>query len=114
MKILFIGDIVGRSGRDAIIKKLPDLKSKFNPDIIIANAENASALPQGFIGLFESEFPADISSVERISVLRRLTLWALFKGAVSTHLASEVLEEDEEDVSSNKKSLDTPASLKIK
>ena len=43
MKILFIGDIVGRSGRDAIIKKLPDLKSKFNPDIIIANAENASA-----------------------------------------------------------------------
>ena len=61
------------------------------------NAENASALPSGFIGLFESEFPADISSVERISVLRRLTLWALFKGAVSTHLASEVLEEDEED-----------------
>ena len=55
------------------------------------NAENASALPQGFIGLFESEFPADISSVERTSVLRRLTLWALFKGAVSTHLASEVL-----------------------
>ena len=61
------------------------------------NAENASALPQGFIGLFESEFPADISSVQRISVLRRLTLWALFKGAVSTHLASEFLEEDEED-----------------
>tara|TARA_B100000795_G_scaffold219035_1_gene173244 strand:- start:141 stop:314 length:174 start_codon:yes stop_codon:yes gene_type:complete len=41
--------------------------------------------------------PADISSVERISVLRRLALWALFKGAVSTHLASEILEEDEED-----------------
>ena len=61
------------------------------------NAENASALPQGFIGLFEREFPADISSVERISVLKRLTLWALFKGAVSTHLASDVLEEDEED-----------------
>ena len=61
------------------------------------NAENASALPKGFIGLFESEFPADISSVERISVLRRLTLWALFKGAVSTHLASKVFEEDEED-----------------
>ena len=61
------------------------------------NAENASALPQGFIGLFESEFPADISSVERISVLRRLTLWALFKGTVSTHLDSEILEEDEED-----------------
>ena len=61
------------------------------------NAENAAALPQGFIGLFESEFPADMSSVERISVLRRLSLWALFKSEVSTHLASEILEEDEED-----------------
>ena len=49
------------------------------------NAENASALPHGFIGLFENEFPTDTSPVERISVLRRLTLWALFKGAVSTH-----------------------------
>jgi hypothetical protein len=61
------------------------------------NAENAAALPQGFIGLFESEFPADMSAVERISVLRRLSLWALFKSGVSTHLASEILEEDEED-----------------
>ena len=43
MKILFIGDIVGRSGREAIRKKLPHLKKKFNPDIIIANAENASS-----------------------------------------------------------------------
>ena len=35
-----------------------------------------------------------MSSVERISVLRRLSLWALFKSGVSTHLASEILEED--------------------
>jgi len=43
MKILFIGDIVGRSGREAVYSKLPDLKKKFNPEIIIANAENAVA-----------------------------------------------------------------------
>ena len=43
MKILFIGDIVGRSGREAVLKKLPNLKTKFNPDIIIANAENAAS-----------------------------------------------------------------------
>ena len=43
MKILFIGDIVGRSGRDAVLKKLPNLKTKFNPDITIANAENAAS-----------------------------------------------------------------------
>jgi len=43
MKILFIGDIVGRIGREAVIKDLPNLKKKFNPDIIIANAENAAS-----------------------------------------------------------------------
>jgi len=43
MKIIFIGDIVGRSGREAVIKSLPNLKKEFNPDIIIANAENAAS-----------------------------------------------------------------------
>jgi metallophosphoesterase, MG_246/BB_0505 family len=43
MKILFIGDIVGRSGREAVEKNLTVLKKKFNPDIIIANAENAAS-----------------------------------------------------------------------
>ena len=43
MKIIFIGDIVGRSGREAVYKFLPSLKKKFNPDIFIANAENAAS-----------------------------------------------------------------------
>ena len=43
MKIVFIGDIVGRTGVEALSKFLPDIKEEFLPDIIIANAENASA-----------------------------------------------------------------------
>ncbi|MEJ0063411.1 MAG: TIGR00282 family metallophosphoesterase [Alphaproteobacteria bacterium] len=43
MNILFIGDIVGRSGREAVAAHLPRLKEKLRPDIIIANAENAAA-----------------------------------------------------------------------
>ena len=43
MKILFIGDIVGRSGRESVHKNLPNLKKKFNPEVIIANAENAAS-----------------------------------------------------------------------
>ena len=50
------------------------------------NTKNTSSLPQGFIGLFETELPADISSVERIFILKRLTLWAIFKAAVITNL----------------------------
>ena len=42
MKILFFGDIFGRSGRDALIKKLSYFKKKLNPDFILVNGENAS------------------------------------------------------------------------
>ena len=42
MRILFIGDIVGRPGREATRKLLPTLKKEFSPNLIIANGENAS------------------------------------------------------------------------
>jgi len=37
---LIFGDIVGKIGRQALIKNLPDLKKRYKPDLIIANAEN--------------------------------------------------------------------------
>jgi 2',3'-cyclic-nucleotide 2'-phosphodiesterase len=40
MKILFFGDIVGRPGRTAIKKILPQLKKQYEPDLVIANGEN--------------------------------------------------------------------------
>ena len=43
MKILFIGDIVGSVGREALESYLPRLKRKYAPDVIIANGENAAA-----------------------------------------------------------------------
>ncbi|KPK01445.1 MAG: metallophosphoesterase [Nitrospira bacterium SG8_35_4] len=42
MKVLFIGDIVGKPGRKAIREGLPDLISKLKVDFVIANAENAA------------------------------------------------------------------------
>ena len=42
MKILFIGDIVGKPGRKAIQKGLPGLMSKLKIDFVIANGENAA------------------------------------------------------------------------
>ena len=42
MKILFIGDIVGRSGREAVLAELENLKYKEDIDFCIANGENAS------------------------------------------------------------------------
>lgn len=42
MKILCIGDIVGRPGRRAIKSLLPKLKADYSPDLILANGENAA------------------------------------------------------------------------
>lgn len=40
MKILFFGDIVGKIGRKAAAKVLPELKAGFRPDLVLANGEN--------------------------------------------------------------------------
>jgi len=40
IKILFFGDIVGKIGRQGLVKAMPDLKADYNPDCIIANIEN--------------------------------------------------------------------------
>jgi metallophosphoesterase (TIGR00282 family) len=43
MKILFIGDIVGRPGRRALEEALPRLRVRHEADFVIANGENAAA-----------------------------------------------------------------------
>ncbi|MBB4823859.1 metallophosphoesterase (TIGR00282 family) [Sporosarcina luteola] len=43
MKVLFIGDIVGSPGREIVFDYLPRLKKKYEPDVIIANGENAAS-----------------------------------------------------------------------
>lgn len=42
MKILFIGDIIGRPGRIITRKLLPELREEFSPDVVIANGENSA------------------------------------------------------------------------
>jgi hypothetical protein len=43
MKILFIGDLIGRPGRAITGGLLPELKKEFSPDVVIANGENSAA-----------------------------------------------------------------------
>ncbi len=42
MRVLFIGDIVGHSGRDAACRLVDPLRNEFDADFVIANAENAA------------------------------------------------------------------------
>lgn len=42
MKIIFLGDISWKIGREAVAHAIPDLRTQYKPDIIIANVENAA------------------------------------------------------------------------
>ena len=42
MRILFVGDIVGRSGRNVLLHKLPGLIKDWALDLVVVNGENAA------------------------------------------------------------------------
>ncbi len=42
MKILFLGDVVGRAGRRAVAEALPGLRADWRLDFVVVNGENAS------------------------------------------------------------------------
>ena len=42
MRVLFVGDVVGRSGREALQRYLPEIREKYGYDLLIINGENAA------------------------------------------------------------------------
>jgi metallophosphoesterase (TIGR00282 family) len=50
MRLLFLGDIMGKTGREAVIAQMPDLRRKLDLDFVVVNGENAA---HGF-GISES------------------------------------------------------------
>jgi metallophosphoesterase (TIGR00282 family) len=49
MRLLFVGDIVGGSGRRALASLLPGLRERYEPDFVVVNGENAA----GGLGITE-------------------------------------------------------------
>ena len=58
MRLLFLGDMVGRSGRQAVYDRLPGLISDLKLDFVIVNGENAA----GGFGITEDIFLQTISA----------------------------------------------------
>jgi hypothetical protein len=50
MRLLFVGDVVGRTGRVALLERLPDLRTRWALDFVAVNGENAA----GGFGITES------------------------------------------------------------
>lgn len=42
MRLIFIGDVVGKAGRDAIAAEVPRLRARYRPDLVVVNGENAA------------------------------------------------------------------------
>ncbi len=42
MRLLFLGDLVGRTGRTAVVEALPRLRERYRADFVIVNGENAA------------------------------------------------------------------------
>ena len=58
MNILFLGDIIGKPGRDVVYAELPRLREALKLDLVIANGENAAhgfgltrAIAEEFFGI---------------------------------------------------------------
>lgn len=58
MRLLFLGDMVGKSGRTAVFEQLPDLIRSQKADFVIVNGENAA---NGF-GVSQNIFDATIAA----------------------------------------------------
>ncbi len=52
MRLLFLGDVVGRPGRNAVCEQLPALRERYVADFVIVNGENAA----GGFGITEQIF----------------------------------------------------------
>src|SRR6476661_2698906 len=42
MRLLFLGDVVGRSGRNVVVEQLPSLRERWKLDCVVINGENSA------------------------------------------------------------------------
>src|SRR5438046_3050334 len=90
LTVLFLGDIVGEPGRNAVIGRLPGLKEKQALDFIIVNGENAAG-GRGITGKNTIErLRAGVSVVttgRHISDQQCHTVWSACPGGVVNVMA---------------------------
>ena len=67
------------------------IKGSIHPD-------NAAALPEGLVGLYEEVFDESHSVVKRQQLMKRFAFWAFLKKEVSANFVAEVLGEEESEI----------------
>ena len=79
MRILFVGDVVGRAGRTVLAEKLPGLVADWKLDCVIVNGENSAggfgiteAIYQEFLDAGGRPRPLDEFELERDQDVRAI------------------------------------------
>lgn len=63
MRILFIGDIVGKAGRDIVVKSVKGLVREHQLDLVIVNAENAAGGSGITAGIYKDLIKAGVDGI---------------------------------------------------
>ncbi|WP_292389980.1 YmdB family metallophosphoesterase, partial [Mesorhizobium sp.] len=66
MRLLFLGDMVGKTGRTAVWEQLPGLISDFKLDFVIVNGENAA----GGFGITEEIFRETLAAFSPLTMTK--------------------------------------------
>ncbi len=75
MRFLFLGDVVGRAGRDAVGSVLPRLRQRWQLDFVVVNGENSAGgfgIPRRSITNCSTPAPMPSRSAIMPSTKRRL------------------------------------------
>lgn len=62
-RILFLGDIVGKPGREAVLSSLPTLINKYDPTFVIVNGENSASGVGITPSIADSLFEAGVDAI---------------------------------------------------
>ncbi|MEZ6094578.1 MAG: TIGR00282 family metallophosphoesterase [Pirellulaceae bacterium] len=63
MRVLFLGDIVGRSGVDIVVDAVPSLRRQQSLDLVLVNAENSDGGSGITPGIYKKLLAADVDGI---------------------------------------------------
>ena len=91
MLVLAIGDIIGRPGRQAVDKILPDLRQQYRLDLVIANGENAA----GGFGITPDTTPSNVAGADFNGtvypfILRNISLYGVASAETEMNLRQKI------------------------
>ena len=99
MKLLFLGDIVGRAAREAVMRQVPIWRKQYELDFVVVNGENAAGgfgiTPAIAEDLFEATFGINrpskaISLTNRACCARAISPMA-HRGAGRAYFRPEII-----------------------